>query len=923
MSTSDAMYAQGATPASSQPAAGATTAGATIDGRAIDVRPGETILAAARRAGIDIPTVCFVDGLPAEGGCRVCLVEVDDARRPMAACHTALLPDMRVQTDTPRLRSLRRDVLALMLSEAPESAFEPDAAGLPIERLMARFDLQESLREGGRLSTALVAREVDASHPYMRFDASLCITCRACVNVCEGVQGQFVFGIEGRGGSSRLIFGPGERFVDSECVACGACVGHCPTGAISDRDRARDASGGARCAPTTTTDSVCGYCGVGCRVRVAATEGRVVRIDGVGEAEVNRGHLCVKGRYAHAWHHHPERLTQPLLRDGGELRPVDWPTAIAWVARRLAELRDQHGPNALGAFTSSRSTNEAAYLLQKLFRTAIGTNNVDCCARVCHSSTAMALQLVTGTGAASASYVDIERARCIVVAGANPTEAHPVVGARIKQAVLSGAKLIVIDPRRIELANYANLHLQLHPSTNVALFNALGAAMVLEGTLDRAYVDERVEGFEAFSDFARSLSLDALSAITGVEVGAIREAARMLGAGPTLFVHGLGLSELSHGVASVMTLCNLGMLSGSIGRPGAGMLPLRGQNNVQGNADMGAMPNQVTGYQSVTDPTVRAHFASVWSVPPPAEPGLTSTEMLEAAHAGRLRGLWIQGEDVAQSDPQQTHIIEALERLDLLIVQDLFPCETTRYAHLVLPAAGALEQEGTFINGERRIQLVRPAVEPPGEARPDWRVFVDVANAMGHSWSYADPAEVMDEIAQVAPKLFGGVRYDRLGGDGLQWPCPSLDHPGTSTIHADGFLRGRGRLVSIDHVDSPERASDVFPYLLITGRVLDHYNVGTMTTRTPSQELARADWLEMHPEDALREGVADGQAVRVASHWGETQAPTRLTDRVARGTLFLSFHHPETHTNRVVGPHIDAQSKCPQYKLTAVRIEPA
>jgi predicted molibdopterin-dependent oxidoreductase YjgC len=365
------------------------------------------------------------------------------------------------------------------------------------------------------------------------------------------------------------------------------------------------------------------------------------------------------------------------------------------------------------------------------------------------------------------------------------------------------------------------------------------------------------------------------------------------------------------------------MLSGSIGRPGAGMLPLRGQNNVQGNADMGAMPNQVTGYQSVTDPAVRVHFASVWAEPPPAEPGMTSTEMLEAAYDGRLRGLWIQGEDIAQSDPNQSHVVEALDRLDLLVVQDLFLCETARYADLVLPAAGALEQSGTFINGERRVQLVRPAVPPPGEARPDWWVFVEVARALGCAWSYADPAEVMDEIALAAPHLFGGVRHDRLGGDGLQWPCPSLDHPGTSRVHADGFLRGRGLLVTLDHVPSPERASDVFPYLLITGRVLEHYNVGTMTTRTPNQELTDADRLELHPEDARQENIEDGSHVVISSKWGQTRAQVRITDRVARGTSFLSFHHLETHTNRVVGPHIDAQSKCPQYKLTAVRIHPA
>ena len=902
-----------------------TLGSASIDGRRVEVRPGDTILDGSRRCGVDIPVLCHVDGLIPEGGCRICLVDVEGARRPQSACSTALRSGMEILTDTARLRRLRQDVLALTLSSIPQDRLiETARTGTRLEHLMKQLDLGASWLARRETTPPAAIDTVDASHPYLVFDRSLCIVCRACLNTCEGVQGQFVYGIEGRGAKSRLVFGPGERFSESECVACGACVDVCPSDAITDRDRRRSskAAGGPIDTEVVSTQSVCGYCGVGCRLDIETADNRVLRIAGVRDAEVNRGHLCVKGRYAHAWHHHQDRLTQPLLREGGELRPVDWTTALEWVARRLTELRARYGPDALGAFTSSRSTNEAAYLLQKLFRTAIGTNNVDCCARVCHSSTAMALQLVTGTGAASASFADIEKARCIVVAGANPTEAHPVVGARIKQAVRSGATLIVVDPRRIELAEHADLHLQVRPGTNGPLFNAIGALLVQNGRVDRTYLEDRVEGFDAFVRFASELSLEDLARTTGVSIELIGAAARMLSeAGPTLFVHGLGLSELTEGVASVMTLSNLGMLTGSIGRPGAGMLPLRGQNNVQGNADMGGMPNQVTGYQSVTDPAVRAHIESVWASALPAAPGLTSTEMLDAAHTGRLRGLWVQGEDLAQSDPNHQHVIEALERLDLLIVQDLFPCETMRYAHLVLPAAGALEQSGTFTNGERRIQRVRAAVAPPGEARADWRVFVDVARALGCGWSYQDPAEVMDEIARTAPRLFGGIRYERLDGDGLQWPCPSDDHPGTSRVHTQGFLRGRGRMVSIDHQPSPEHVSIAFPYLLITGRVLDHYNVGTMTRRTSNQQLAPVDLLEIHPEDAARESLHDGQPVPLASRWGKTTAQTRITERVAPGTLFLSFHHPETQTNRLVGPHVDPQSKCPEYKITAVRFE--
>jgi len=887
------------------------TATALADGIAIEALPSETILTAARRRGIDIPTLCYADGLEAEGGCRICLVEIEGEDRPRAACHTRLEPGMRVHTTSPRLESLRHDILGLVLSQHAGARFVPSPHGSELERLMHRLHVDRSpFGHHGRQDGA-----VDTSHPYLIFDSTRCITCRRCLHACAEVQGQFVYGIGGRGGQSHLVFGPSERFADSDCTACGACVDRCPTGAIGDRDRAE-----SRLDPAAT-DSVCGYCGVGCRVRIETGQPPGLRISGVREATVNRGHLCAKGRYAHGWQNHPERLTTPLLREGREFRPVSWQHAISWLARRLTEVRSTYGPDALGVMTSSRSTNEAAYLLQKLLRTAIGTNNVDCCARVCHSSTAAALQLVTGTGAATASYADIERAALIVLAGANPTEAHPVVGARIKQAVLRGATLIVTDPRRIELAALAEVHLALRPGTNVALFNAMAKVLIEEGLFDRDYVAARLEGFDELASFLAAASLDDAERITGVARADVERAARLIGhAGPTLFVHGLGLSELAQGTASVMTLANLGMLTGSIGRRGAGMLPLRGQNNVQGNADMGGMPTQLTGYQPLDDPSVRARFEQVWGQAPPLRPGLTIPEMLDSARQGTIRALWIQGEDVAQSDPDQTRVLEALEALDLLVVQELFMTPTAERAHLILPAAGVLEQDGTFTNAERRIQRVRRAVPPPGEARPDWKIIIDVAAALGLGWTYATPAEVMDEVARVAPDLFGGVHYGRLEADGLQWPCPEPSHPGTATVHADGFLRGRGKLTAIDYLPSPEHDLAGYPWLLITGRVLHHYNVGSMTRRTPSRSLAPADELAIHPVDAATLGIAGGDLVEMESRWGTIRVPARPSPAISRGTLFLSFHFPETHTNRIVGPHVDPISKCPQYKATAVRL---
>ena len=885
---------------------------AAIDNKTVSIHRGETILEAARRAGVDIPTLCYHQDLSPEGGCRICLVETDPIGTIHAACHTPLQEGMEIHTSSPRLDSLRRDILSLYVSAHSTATFRPSKIGTEIERLMDRLGLEPS-------AVSLTGESVpaDESHPYLRFYPSLCINCRRCLHACEEIQGQFVYGLEGRGSSTHLIFGPSHRFADSPCVSCGSCVDHCPTGAITDIDRidARPAD--------TVVQSTCGYCGVGCQLDIEVSLSRVARIRGTSNAQVNHGHLCVKGRYAHGFHHSPDRLTGPLLRTGDAWREIAWPEAISWLSQRLLKLRDRLGPHALGAFTSSRSTNEAAYLLQKLFRTCIGTNNVDCCARVCHSSTALALQTVTGTGAATASYADITLARNIVLAGANPTEAHPVVGARIKQAALSGSSLIVIDPRRIELAEYAGVHLRPKPGTNVPLFNAIAKILIEEDLIDEFYVESRTEGFAELREFLESLSLAQTEEITGVSKKEIYAATSLLSKnGPALFVSGLGLSELTQGTASVMALCNLGMLTGSIGKPGAGMLPLRGQNNVQGNADMGGMPNQVTGYQSLTDPEVRERLEQLWGIAPPREAGLTISEMLDAASNGKIKALWMQGEDVAQSDPNQTHVIKALKALELLVVQEMFFSETARFAHLVLPAAGVFEQEGTFTNGERRIQLIRPAVPPPGDASADWKVIRDVANAMGARWACETPSDVMDEIAQVAPKLFGGVRYARLEPDGLQWPCPASNHPGTATIHSDGFLRGRGRLVTLDFVPSPEHRQDGYPFLLITGRALEHYNVGTMTRRTPNRKLLPTDFLEIHSTDAARHNVEDGQIVQVQSRWGSTQVPARVTERVSPGILFLTFHFPETHANVLTSPYVDPQSKCPEYKVTAVAIAP-
>lgn len=905
---------------------------ASINGREVAIEPGDSILSAARRIGVEIPTLCNMPGLDVEGGCRMCLVEIE-GQRPQAACHTPLAAGMRISTETPRLAQIRHDLLALTLSATAPDAFEAKADGSPFERLLHRYGVAGP--DFGRQATST---PIDASHPALRYDRDRCITCRLCLHACEEIQGQFVYGIEHRGGRSRLIFGPTDRFADSGCVACGACVDVCPTGAISDRDRrgavpVRHTNGHHAHAASVeheTVDSVCGYCGVGCRTRIDAGEEVVLSIRGVPDASVNHGHLCLKGRFAHAYHRSGDRLTKPLIRTpngtaGGHFREATWDEAIGYVADRLRAIKASHGPDALGTMTSSRSTNEAAYLLQKLFRAEIGTNNTDCCARVCHSSTAVALGLATGTGAASASYDDIPAARCIVIAGANATEAHPVIGARLKQRALHDVPLIVIDPREIELARYAAVHLQLWPGTNVPLLNAIAKVLIEEDLYDRRYVDERCEGLGELRAFLATQSLESFSAVTHVPVERIQQAARIIAKhGPALFVSGLGLSEQTQGVASVLAYTNLGLLNGSLGLVGSGMLPLRGQNNVQGNADMGSQPYSLTGYMKLSDNAVRERLANLWGAAPPVEAGKTIPEMYDAAIAGSLKALWIQGEDVAQSDPNHHHVVKALKSLDLLVVQELFMTETAELAHVVFPAAAVLEQEGTFTNGERRIQHVRPAVAPPGEARPDWEVIRDVGIRMGARWQYEHPSRVMDEVAKAAPHLFGGVSYERLEGDGLQWPCPTADHPGTRTVHVNGFVRGKALLSVVDYVPPQDALDQAHPFVLITGRILEHYNVGTMTRRSEtSDRMAPHDYVEVHPEDAVKLGIADGSRLRVRSRFGEAFAPARLTRRVPPGVAFMTFHFPETGTNCVVGPYTDPTSKCPDYKVVAVNLERA
>ncbi len=884
----------------------------TIDGRGHEVADGLTVLEVAGAVGIDIPALCADPRLAPSGACRMCVVAVDGEARPVAACTTMVRDGMVVDTRTPEIEQLRRTLLELLACDYPAEALAA-SPGEPFHRVLANHGLAESPR--GWADPALV----DDSHPLIRVDLSRCISCWRCVRICEEVQGQFVWRIEGRGARSRIVSDSGGAFGESSCVSCGACVDTCPTSALQDKEPAGGAS------PTRWTRTTCPYCGVGCEMLVGTHRGEIVTVVPAVDAPVNRGHLCVKGRYAHGFVTAPDRQTQPMIREDGAWRTVSWDEAIVAAAHGLRRARDEHGPGAIGVLGSARATNEDNYLIQKLARGVLGTNNVDCCARVCHAPSAVGLNTMLGTGAATSSFVDIEAARTILVCGSNTTENHPIVGARIKQAVLRGAHLIVIDPRYIELATYADVHLRPRPGTTVLLLNALAAVMIEEGLIDDEFVAARVDGLDEFHDSVRGCTPEHAATVCGVAAGDIRAAARLYAtATPALSFHGLGVTEHEQGTEGVMCLVNLALVTGNLGRAGAGVNPLRGQNNVQGAAQMGCEPAHLPGYAPLAE--ARERVAGVWGAEIPDAVGLDVMEMLDAADAGRLHALYVMGWDLLLTQPNTNVTSRALAKLDTLIVQDLFLNETAReHATIFLPAASAFEKDGTFMNSERRIQRVRPVVAPPGGAKPDWEIACLLAVALDRSdlFDYRVPADIWDEIRQVwSPGA--GMSYERLDGPGgLQWPCPTDDHPGTTILHRETFggaVGTRATLRPIGFRPTSEQPTSEFPLVLITGRSLYQFNASTMTGRSATQRLRSTDQLEVCAADAAELGITHGDVVQIRSRYGETAMPVEITERVPAGTVFATFQDPATALNQLTGPHRDSYTHTPEYKVTAVRV---
>jgi formate dehydrogenase major subunit len=883
----------------------------TVDGRAVDAAEGSTVLQACALAGIEIPNLCADERLAPTGACRLCVVTIDDGERPVTACTTRARDGMTVRTSSRELAALRRTLLDLLAHDVPAESLAAFPAK-PFPRLLTEQGLAGFAR--GRSDPALV----DASHPLIRVDLNSCIECWRCVRICEELQGQRTWRIAQRGAASHIVPDSGAVFGESSCVSCGACVDTCPTGALEDRDRL-----GAP-PPTAWTRTTCPYCGVGCELQVGTRENRIVAVVPAADAPVNRGHLCVKGRYAHGFVRARDRQTRPMIRGAdGNWQPVSWDEAIGAAADALRATVARDGPGAVGVLGSARATNEDNYLVQKLARVVLGTNNVDCCARVCHAPSAAGLRTMLGTGAATNSFADIELARTIVVCGSNPTENHPIVGARIRQAARRGAHLIVIDPRRIELADDADLLLRPLPGTTVALLDAMASTVVSERLADEAFIEARVDGYEAYAAFIEQWTPERAEAVCGVPADDIRAAARLYAtARPAMSFHGLGITEQTQGTDGVMCLVNLALLTGNVGRPGAGVNPLRGQNNVQGAAHMGCEPAHLPGYAPLAD--ARASVSAVWGAEVPTVPGLDAMQMLDAADRGELHALFVTGWDLLATQPDTNVTRRALSRLDALIVADLFLTETARDLGTVfLPAASSFEKDGTFMNSERRVQRVRAAVTPPAGARPDWEIVSRLAGALGRGelFRYDGPAQIWNEIRRVWPPG-AGMSWERLDAPGgLQWPCPTEGHPGTAILHADGFGTSRkAQLRAVAYVPSPEQPSDDYPALLVTGRELYAFNAGTMTSRSATTRLWTTDRLEIAPSDADRLAIDAGDAVAVESRYGRTVLTADVSERVMPGVVFATFHDPARGVNRVTGPHRDQSTNTPAYKVTAVRL---
>jgi len=903
----------------------ATSITLEIDGVSITVPAGTSVMRASTEAGINVPKLCATDSLEAFGSCRVCLVEIEGRKGYPASCTTPVENGMKVRTQTPKLADIRRGMMELYISDHPLDCLTcPTNGNCELQEVAGLVGLRE-VRYGYQGKNHLDLKK-DESNPYFTYDASKCIVCNRCVRACEETQGTFALTIDGRGFDSRVAAGQNDSFMESDCVSCGACVQACPTATLTEKSVIM--MGQAEHSKITT----CAYCGVGCAFKAEMKGNEVVRMVPWKDGQANHGHSCVKGRFAWGYATHKDRMLKPMIRKKitDPWQEVSWEEAIGYAASEFRRIQDKHGRDSIGGITSSRCTNEEVYLVQKLVRAAFGNNNVDTCARVCHSPTGYGLKQTLGESAGTQTFDSVMHADVIMVIGANPAVAHPVFASQMKRRLRQGAKLIVVDPRTTEMVKsphvQADYHLKLKPGTNVAIISALAHVVVTEGLCSEAYIAERCDA-QSFKDWKEFVSRpenspEALAEVTGVPAETVRSAARLYANGGNAAIYyGLGVTEHAQGSTMVMGIANLAMATGNVGREGVGVNPLRGQNNVQGSCDMGSFPHELPGYRHISDSIARAEFEARWGVTLNPEPGLRIPNMFDAALDGSFMGLYCQGEDIVQSDPNTQHVASALSAMECIVVQDLFLNETAKYAHVFLPGSSFLEKDGTFTNAERRISRVSK-VMPAKAGYSDWEVTQLLANALGYAMKYSHPSEIMDEIASLTP-TFHGVTFKKIEQLGsVQWPCNDAAPEGTPIMHIDTFVRGKGKFFITQYVPTTEKITRKFPLILTTGRILSQYNVGAQTRRTENVQWHSEDRLEIHPHDAEERGIQQDAWVGIESRSGQTVLRATITENVQPGVVYTTFHFPESGANVITTDNSDWATNCPEYKVTAVQVMP-
>ncbi len=896
----------------------------TIDGQEVRAPKGTSIMRAAQMVGTTIPKLCATDSLEPFGSCRVCLVEIEGRRGTPASCTTPVEEGMVVHTENAKLNKLRKGVMELYISDHPLDCLTCSANGdCELQDMAGAVGLRE-VRYGYEGANHLDA-PTDTSNPYFQFESSKCIVCSRCVRACEEVQGTFALTISGNGFESKVSAGVEEDFMNSECVSCGACVQACPTATLMEKSVVEIGT------PEHSVETTCAYCGVGCTFRAEMKGDQVVRMVPAKSGKANDGHSCVKGRFAFGYATHKDRIMHPMIREktSDPWREVSWEEAISYTAEKLTSIQEKYGRKSIGGITSSRCTNEEVWVVQKMIRAAFKNNNTDTCARVCHSPTGYGLKQTFGTSAGTQDFRSVDHTDLVLLIGANPTDAHPVFASRMKKRLRDGADLIVCDPRKIDLVESphikAELHLPLTPGGNVALINAFAHTIVTEDLADWDYINERCdkEEFDKWVEFIKDEknSPEAVADWLGGDAEKVREAARMYAKAPNASIYyGLGVTEHSQGSTMVMGMANLAMLTGNVGKDGAGVNPLRGQNNVQGSCDMGSFPHEFPGYRHVSDDATRNLFSQAWGVEQDPEPGFRIPNMFDAAIRGEYKGMYVQGEDIAQSDPNTHHVEAALENLECLVVQDLFLNETAKFAHVFLPGTSFLEKDGTFTNAERRLGRVRPVMSPK-QGKHEWEITMDLANAMGYPMKYESSAEIMDEIAALTP-TFAGVSFERLDNEGsMQWPVTDDAPNGTPIMHIGGFVRGKGKFEVTEFIPTEEKVTRKFPLILTTGRILSQYNVGAQTRRTENNKWFPEDILEIHPEDAAERDIKDGDLIKIASRKGDTTMHAMISERMQPGVVYTTFHNPISGANVVTTEFSDWATNCPEYKVTAVQVE--